>query len=152
MIPTCKFPSYLLTISPNLEVLQLFRLTLTPHLTQCEVSSLRILKINSCKIPDDACTSLIHFLQSSQCVLEGFLLYSLDFDYRDSSSIPDKLVEAIGSNCTLKWCAVKGVDDSIVQHLVAGLKESKSRSSLKELTVLCEYHAKENYEHCNELI
>ena len=68
------FPSYLLTISPNLEVLQLFRLTLTPHLTQCEVSSLKILKINSCKIPEDACTALVHFLQSSQCVLEGFLL------------------------------------------------------------------------------
>ena len=149
------FPSYLLTISPNLEALQLFRLTLTPHLTQCEVSSLRILKINSCKIHDDACTALIHFLQSTQCVLEGFLLCTPDSDYRDRCSIPDKLVEAIGSSCTLKWCTIKGRDDSFVQHLVAGLKESKSRSCLlKALTVQCKYHAqrKVNCEHCNELI
>ena len=69
-----------------------------------------------------------------------------------SSSIPDKLVEAIGSNCTLKWCAIKGVDDSIVQHLATGLKKSKGRSCLEELTVLCEYHIEENCEHCNELI
>ena len=150
-----NFPSYLLTISPNLEVLQLFRLTLTPHLIQCEVSSLRILKINSCKIPEDACTALVNFLQSSQCVVEEFLLYSLDSDYRDRRSIPDKLVEAIGSSCTLKWCTIKGRDDSFVQHLVAGLKESTSRSCLlKELTVQCKYHdqPKVNYEHCNELI
>ena len=146
------FPSYFLTISPNLEVLQLFKLTLTPLLTKCETSSLKILKVKSCKIPEDACTALVHFLQSPQCVLEGFLLYSLEFHYRDSSSIPFELVEAIASNCNLKWCAIKGVDDSFVQHLVAGLKKSKGQSRLEELTVLCEYHEKKNCEHCNELI
>ena len=147
-----NFPSYFLTISPNLEVLQLFNLTLTPQLTKCETSSLKILKIKSCKTPEDACTALVHFLQSPQCVLEGFLLYSLEYDYRDSSSIPFALVEAIASNCNLKWCAIKGVDDSFVQHLVAGLKKSKGQSRLEELTVLCELHVKENCDCCNELI
>ena len=146
------FPSYFLTISPNLAVLQLFHLTLTPQLTKCETSSLKILKIKSCKIPEDACTGLMHFLQSPLCVLEGFLLYSLEFHYRHSSSIPFELVEAIASNCNLKWCAIKGVDDSFVQHLVTGLKKSKGQSRLEELTVLCEYHEKKNCEHCNELI
>ena len=149
------FPSYFLTISPKLEVLQLFNLTVTPQVSQvtkCETSSLKILKIKSCKIPEAACTGLVHFLQSPQCVLEGFLLYSREYDYRDSSSIPFELVEAIASNCNLKWCAIKGFDDSFVQRLVAGLKKTKGQSRLEELTVLCEHHLKENCDCCHELI
>ena len=124
-----KFTMLPLTISPNLKCLHLSWLTLTPDLTQCEISnSLTRLKIKSCKIPDDACAALVHFLQSPKCVLEEILL--LYYYYYDTCSI-NKLVQGIGSNCTLKYCALRRQNDSIVQHLVAGKREQKSILSRK---------------------
>ena len=148
----CEFPTLSLTISSKVECLDLSWLTLEPDFTQCEISNcLKRLKLNSCKIPDDASTALVHFLQSPQCVLEEIILLLPDPYYYDTCSI-NKLVQETGSNCMLKYCALRCQDDSIVQHLVAGLKESERKSSLETLIVLCEYHVKNNCEHCDELI
>ena len=67
--------------------------------------------------------------------------------------IPDKLSEGIGSSRTLKRCVLDRCSGSIVKHLVAGMKKSKSRSRLEELTVICSSYCPEyDYEYFNELI
>ena len=119
-----KIPTLPLTISSKLECLELSRLTLTPNLIQSgDFSSLTVLKLDSCQIPDDS--ALVQFLQSSQCVLKELSLIRSDHN--------NKLVQGIGSNCTLKVCCIEGYGDVIVEHLVAGLQESKDQSCLEEL-------------------
>ena len=71
-----RFPTLPLTVSSKLECLQLSYLTLTPGLFQSgDFSSLTVLKLISCEIPDDACTALVQFLQSLQCVLKELSLF-----------------------------------------------------------------------------
>ena len=136
-----------LTVSSKLECLQLSYLTLTPSLLQSgDFSSLTVLKLKSCQIPDDACTAFVQFLQSPQCVLKELSLILIN-NY-DISSI-NKLVQGIGSNCTLKVCYFEGYNDAIIEHLVAGLQESKDQSCLEDLMVP---YSEWNHEQYIELI
>ena len=144
------FPS--LTISHKMESLQLTELTLTPALAECvgiEHNALHTLVLYSCKIPDDAGTTLAHSLQSPHCDLK-----TIKLDPKDKlqhSSIPDSLVEAIASCRTLKRCSMIKFDGSIVERFVAGLKKNESLV-LEELTMLCSSYGKSDEKHFKELI
>ena len=146
-----NLPTLPLTVSSKLECLELSWLTLTPSLfLSGDFSSLTVLKLDSCQIPDDACTALVQFLQSPQCVLKELSLILISNNYYGISII-NKLVQGIGSNCTLKVCYIKGYNDAIIEHLVAGLQESKDQSCLEELILQIRYSMR-NHEQYDELI
>ena len=67
------YPALSLTISHKLESLKLSCFSLTPTLAQCvsiEHNALHTLELFHCTFPDDACSALVHSLQSPHCVLE----------------------------------------------------------------------------------
>ena len=143
------FPS--LAISCKVESLQLTELTLTPALAECvgiEHNALHTLVLHSCKIPNDAGTTLTHSLQSPHCVLE-----TIELDCKHDSQyskIPDSVVEAIASCRTLKRCSMINFNgSSIIQHFVAGLKKNESKV-LEELTMRCNSYGQPG--HITELI
>ena len=140
-----------LTISRKMESLQLTELTLTPALAECvgiEHNALHTLVLHSCKIPNDAGTTLTHSLQSPHCVLE-----TIELDCKHDSQyskIPDSVVEAIASCRTLKRCSMINFNgSSIIQHFVAGLKKNESKV-LEELTMRCNSYGQPG--HITELI
>ena len=60
-----EFPTFSQLVSSKVECLHLSWLTFIPDFTHCKVSNcLKRLKIDSCTIPDDACTTLYDFFQS----------------------------------------------------------------------------------------
>ena len=141
---SCCIPSFV--ISSKLESLSISCFALTSDPFTQKVISLKTLKLCSCEIPDVACIALICFLQSRHCVLETIEI----FDPHVQNSIPDELSEGIGSSRTLKHCVLdrcgssrKDRHGSIVRHLVAGMKKSKSHSCLEELTVICSSYCPE---------
>ena len=145
---SCQIPQF--AISSKLESLTIARFELTFDPFLIENNSLKTLKLNSCKIPDDACDALVDFLQSSHCILETFELYdSDDLQY----GIPDKLLVAIGSSRTLKRCVLDRFRGSIVQHFVTGMKNISSQSRLEDLTVICSSFCRDlEQEYFDELI
>ena len=142
-------------ISPDLKRLDLSCFSLTSDNFKCEENySLTTLTLCSCEISDAACTSLVHFLQSSYCVLENVELNTIHanssshYPYPRNTCIPNELIKAIVSKCSLRHFVLKGVDISVLEHLVTGLKNN---SSLVELTVSCTYSTKDDH-HYSELI
>ena len=143
----CYIPPF--AISSKLESLSISCFALTSDPFKRKNNSLKTLKLCSCDISDDACVALVHFLQSPHCVLETFELYD---PHHLQYGIPDKLLEGIGSSHTLRRCVLDRCSGSIVRHLVAGMKKSKSQSCLEELTVICSSCSEYDYEYFNKLI
>ena len=131
--------------------------TLSPQFIQYENSTLKTLQLFSYEIPDDACDSLVRFLQSSHCVLETIEFNSQQLVESTTlfcCEVPNEILKAIGSSRTLKCCFLNGFCFSRqhLNNLIAGLEMKQCQSSLEELTVCAFYSNKDNNELYEKLI
>ena len=116
----------------NVEDLTLDRVILSPTFTQSvgmEHSVLQTLALNNCDIPDDACTALVHSLQSPHCVLKTLTLASIE----PEQSLVSIVTAILGNNCSLKRLILKDLSLSILSVPYPLSTDVVNNNNLQEL-------------------